>query len=93
MRVPIIPSTQNKAVSTPLFESKRKANVKIQIFDPITLYVALQQNDLTSGLDAVGNPQRGLQLGQGIWDFLGFNGQLFGLCNAATEIEVQWWYV
>ncbi len=93
MRVAIAPSTQARALSTRIYHDKRKANLKIQIFDPVTLYVAQNQNDLQSGLDPIGNPQRGLQLQQGIFDFLGLNGELWVLCNAATEVEVTWWYV
>jgi hypothetical protein len=59
----------------------------------VTVYLSFQQNDLTSGLDAAGNPQRGLQLGQGIYDFLAFSGQMFLLCNQQTEVEVQWWFL
>lgn len=93
MRIPIQASTAARALATRIYHDKRKANLKIQIFDPITLYVAQQQNDLLSGTDAVGNPQRGIQLQQGLYDFLGVNGELWVLCNAATEIEVLWWYV
>ena len=93
MRIPILPSSQARALSTRIYHDNRKANIKIQIFDPVTVYVALKQNDLQSGLDPVGNPSRGLQLGQGLYDFLGFNGELWVLCNAQTDIEVQWWYV
>ncbi len=93
MRIQVRPSTQATAVATRIYHDKRKANLKLQIFDPVTLYVAQNQNDLQSGIDAVGNPQRGLQLQQGIYDFLGINGELFVICNALTDIEVQWWYV
>ncbi len=93
MRYQILPSTQARALSTRIYHDKRKANLKVQVFDPVTLYVAQEQNALLSGLDAIGNPQRGLQLQQGIFDFLGINGELWVLCNAATDIEVIWWYV
>lgn len=93
MRQPIRASTQATALATRIYHDQRKANLKLQIFDPVTLYVSTKQGDLISGTDPVGNPQRGLQLGQGIYDFLGFNGELWVLCNQQTDIEVIWWYV
>lgn len=93
MRVQIRASTQATAIATRLAHLTRKVNLKLQIFDPITLYVAQNQNDLQSGMDPIGNPQRGLQLGQGIYDFLGINGELWAICNAQTEVEVIWWPV
>ena len=91
MRVPVLASTNPRALATRIFHSTRKANVKVQIFDPVTLYVSPLQNDLQSGLDAVGNPPRGLQLQAGIYDFLGYSGELWAICNQQIEIEVQWW--
>lgn len=95
MRVPIIPTTQNKATATRLYPGGRKANVKLQVLDAVTLYVAVSENEneLISGLDPVGNPERGLQLGQGVYDFLGITKPIFGLCNQQTSVEVQWWLV
>jgi len=93
MRIPIRASTQAQAIATPIYEDRRKANLKLQIFDPVTVFVAQRKGDLISGLDAAGNPQRGLQLQQGIFDFLGINGTLYVLCNQQIDVEVQWWYV
>ncbi len=93
MRITIRASTQAQALATRIFHDKRKANLKVQIFDPVTVYGSLNQNDLQSGVDVAGNPQRGLQLGQGVYDFLGFNGELGIICNQQIEVEVLWWYV
>lgn len=81
------------ALATRILHTTRKVNLKLQIFDPVTVYVSQQQNDLQSGIDAAGNPQRGLQLGQGIYDFLGINGELFAICNQQIDVEVMWWPV
>jgi hypothetical protein len=91
MRVSVRASTQATAIATRIFHSTAKANLKLQVFDPVTLFVAQNQNDLQSGMDAVGNPSRGLQLQQGIYDFLGINGELWVICNQQIEVEVQWW--
>ncbi len=93
MRIPIPPSTQARAVATRILHTTRKVNLKLQIFDPVTVYGAQQQNDLLSGIDVAGNPQRGLQFQQGIVDFFGINGEYFVTCNQPIEVEVQWWYV
>ncbi len=93
MRQPVKASTQANANATRVFHDKRKANLKLQIFDPVTVYVAQNQNDLQSGLDVAGNPARGLQFGQGVYDFLGVNGELWVICNQQIEVEVLWWYV
>jgi hypothetical protein len=93
VRVTIRASTQATALATLLFAAKRKANMKLQVFDPVTLYLSQQQNDLQSGMDAAGNPQRGLQFGQGVYDFLGFNGELWGICNQQIDVEILWWPV
>jgi len=93
MRIDIRASTQAQAVATKIYSNKRKANLKVQVFDPVTVYVAQNQNDLQSGTDAAGNPQRGLQLQQGIFDFLGINGELYAICNQAIQVEVLWWFV
>lgn len=93
MRIPVPASTQARALAVPFYQSKRKANLKLQIFDPVTLYVAQNQNDLQSGMDVAGNPIRGLQLQQGIYDFLGINGEWYMVCNQSIEVEVQWWPV
>jgi hypothetical protein len=65
-------------------------NLKLQIFDPVTVYVSQNQADLLA-LDPVGNPKRGLQLSQGIYDFLGFNGEMWVTCNQQIEVEIAWW--
>jgi hypothetical protein len=39
----------------------------------------------------VGNPKRGLQLTQGLYDFLAFSGEMFVSCNQQTEVEVAYW--
>jgi hypothetical protein len=92
MRVTIPASTAARALSTEILPpTKRKVNMKVQIFDPVTVYGAQQQNDLLSGVDAVGNPSRGLQFQQGIVDFLGITGPYFMTCNQQIEVEVQWW--
>jgi hypothetical protein len=93
MRVQVRASTQAQALATRVFHSTRKANLKLQIFDPVTVYAAQIQNDLQSGMDPAGNPQRGLQLQQGIYDFLGINGELWLICNQQVDVEVFWWYV
>jgi hypothetical protein len=93
VRIPIQASTQARALATRLFHNKRKVNLKLQVLDPVVLYVAPNQNDLQSGLGADGNPIRGLQLVQGVYDFLGFNGELWAICSLQTEVEVQWWHV
>lgn len=93
MRVPVQASTQARAIATRIYHGRRKANLKIQINDPVTVYVAQNQNDLQSGMDAAGNPPRGFQLGQGVYDFLGINGELWAICNQPTDVEVQWWFV
>lgn len=93
MRVDVQASTAARAIATRIFHSLRKANLKLQVFDPVTLYVAQNQNDLQSAMDAMGNPSRGLQLAQGIYDFLGINGELWVICNQEIQIEVQWWYL
>jgi len=93
MRVPVASSTQAKALATRIFHDKRKANLKLQIFDPVTLFVAQNQNDLQSGMDAVGNPARGLKLAQGLYDFLGISGEVWVICNQQIDIEVQWWFL
>ena len=80
-------------MATRILHTTRKVNLKLQIFDPVTVYGAQQQNDLLSGLDVAGNPSRGLQFQQGIVDFLGINGEYFITCNQLIEVEVQWWYV
>lgn len=93
MRIQVQASTQARALSTRVFHSARKANLKIQILDPVVVYVAQNQNDLQSGLDTAGNPTRGLQLVQGIYDFLGINGELWITCNVLTDVEVLWWFI
>jgi hypothetical protein len=93
MRETVRASTQATAIATRVFHSKRKVNLKLQIFDPVTVYAAQNQNDLQSGMDPVGNPSRGFQLTQGIYDFLGFNGELWLICNQQIEVEFQWWFL
>lgn len=91
MRLPIQASTQARALATRILHTDRKVNLKIQITDAVTVYIAQNQNDLQSGLDAVGNPARGLQLVAGIYDFLGVSGELWAICNQQIDVEVQWW--
>ena len=93
MRVPVQAATQARALATRILHTSRKVNLKLQIFDPVTVYVAQNQNDLQSGLDPAGNPARGLQLGQGLYDFLAVNGELWVICNQQIDVEVQWWPV
>jgi hypothetical protein len=93
VRTPIVASTQARALATRIYHDKRKANLKLQIFDPVTVYVSQNQNDLVSGLNVAGNPIRGLQLQQGIYDFLGINGELWVICNQSIDVEVLWWLV
>lgn len=91
MRIPIQGSTQARALATRLLHTQRKVNLKIQVIDPVTVYLAQNQNDLQSGLDAAGNPARGLQLSAGIYDFLGVSGEIWAICNQQTDVEVIWW--
>lgn len=89
-RIPIQASTANQGNVQRLFHSSQKANLKLQIFDPVTVYLSQNQADLVS-LDPVGNPKRGLQLTAGVYDFLGFNGELWVSCNQQIEVELAWW--
>jgi len=91
MRVTVRASNQATGLATRILHNMGKVNLKLQIFDPVTVYVAQNQNDLQSGLDVAGNPPRGLQLGQGIYDFLGASGELWLICNQQIEVEVLWW--
>ena len=95
MRIPIPASTQARQRPTRISHLQRKRNAKLQLFDPVTLFIANKEQDLLS-LDAVGNPQRGFKVTGPMaapMDFLAIDGlkEIWVTCNQQTEIEYEEW--
>lgn len=95
MRIPIPASTQARQRPTRISHIQKKRNAKLQLFDPVTLFIARQEQDLLS-LDAVGNPSRGFKVTGPMaapMDFLGLDAfhEIWVTCNQQTEIEYDEW--
>lgn len=91
MRIPIPASTAARLNPTRLFHSKKVCHVRLQIFDAgVTVFVSRREADLQTA-DALGNPLRGFQYGQGIFDLFYQSGEVWATCNQQIEVEVDAW--
>lgn len=90
MRYDIAASTNTRVEPTQIFHEKRVSHLKIQIFDPVTVFFSVRREDFST-VDAAGNPTKGFQFGQGIYDLWYVSGELWATCNQSTSIEVQAW--
>ena len=92
MRYDVAASTNSRVRPTRIFHSQRMSHVKIQVFDPVTVFVSKREMDLQA-VDAAGNSLKGFKLQQGLTELFFVSGELWVTCNQAIQIEADDWPV
>lgn len=90
MRYQIPASANARSQPVRILHDAHVSHVKIQVNDPVTLFVSKRRMDLEA-TDAVGNPAKGFKLAQGITEFFFVSGELWVTCNQQVEIEADAW--
>lgn len=92
MRVSIKPSSSQNIAAVEVCNFYLSHTVLLQVLDPVTVFFATSETELTRELDPAGNSTSGFELTQGApFLLVDFSGKLFATCNIATKIQVSAW--